>query len=510
MSRPVSLDDLRTIDLFDGLGDAELREWQAVALPYEAGPGDLLAEEGTPHQGVQLLFEGEARAMYVRGDALVPGARQRSPTWMGAISTLTGGKAAVRMLAETDCRLALVNADDFKRLAAAQPAITERVMQVVAPVMSKMAAIEQGREHLAALGTMAAGLAHELNNPAAAAERAASQMIEALETVNSTIRRFVEAGIERDVAAELLELQQQAVSSAAGHSALSALDASDAEEEILEALEDLDIPEAWKLAEPLSLAGVDASWLQRVTKLAGPAAAGMFEWVAASITALSLAEELQESTGRMTSLVGAVKSYAYMDRGDVVEIDLHEGLETTVVVLGHKLKQTSIKMVREYDRALPKLMARGSELNQVWTNLLDNAIDAITSKVADAGGSGVAGGGTITIRTQRDADCALIQFVDDGAGMTPEVAGRVFETFFTTKEVGKGTGLGLATAYRIIVDGHDGSLTVDSEPGRTTFNVWLPYRTASAPDAAAGPQGPVGPPASDPPSLATPDLTDPA
>jgi signal transduction histidine kinase len=166
----------------------------------------------------------------------------------------------------------------------------------------------------------------------------------------------------------------------------------------------------------------------------------------------------------MSDLVGAVKSYAYMDRADLVEIDLHEGLETTLKVLGHKLKHTSIGVVRDYDRSLPKLTVRGSELNQVWTNLLDNAIDAL------------GGQGTITIATRRENECAIVEVGDDGPGIPPDARDRVFDSFFTTKEVGAGTGLGLATARRIVVDRHDGSLWFDSEPGATTFHVSLPIR----------------------------------
>jgi signal transduction histidine kinase len=152
-----------------------------------------------------------------------------------------------------------------------------------------------------------------------------------------------------------------------------------------------------------------------------------------------------------------------MDRGAVVEVDVHEGLETTVTVLGHKLKHTEIDVVRDYDRTLPKLTVRGSELNQVWTNLLDNAIDAL------------AGHGTITISTRRDGSCAVIEIADDGPGIPADVADRIFDPFFTTKDVGQGSGLGLATARRIVVDRHDGSLTVETEPGRTAFRVQLPF-----------------------------------
>jgi signal transduction histidine kinase len=169
----------------------------------------------------------------------------------------------------------------------------------------------------------------------------------------------------------------------------------------------------------------------------------------------------------MSDLVTAMKSYAYVDRGELVEVDLHEGLETTLVVLRHKLKHTAIELVREYDRTLPKLTVRASELNQVWTNLLDNAIDALGDN------------GTITIVTRRDGPGVTVEVSDDGPGIPPELRERIFDSFFTTKDVGQGTGIGLATARRIVSDGHSGSLTVDSQPGRTTFRVWLPLTPGS-------------------------------
>jgi signal transduction histidine kinase len=218
------------------------------------------------------------------------------------------------------------------------------------------------------------------------------------------------------------------------------------------------------MADPLAVAGVDQAWLDRLAELAGPATDAALQWVAASLVAGRLAGELEESTERMSSLVGAVKSYAYMDRGETVEVDLHEGLETTLAVLGYKLKHTEIALVREYDRDLPKLTIHGSELNQVWTNLLDNAIDAL------------GGQGTITIATHADGECAVVEISDDGPGVPDDVIPRIFDPFFTTKDVGLGTGLGLATARRIVVDRHDGSLTLDSRPGHTTFRVRLPFK----------------------------------
>jgi signal transduction histidine kinase len=463
---PVTVQELRKVDLFEDLSDEQLAEWVAVASTYRVPAGDTIAEQGEENRGLQLLLEGSAQATIIDQAGSEPVGRHKAPTWMGAIATLTGGMLGVRMTAESDSRMAVIGPDDFRRLAFAQPAIHRRVMQQVAPVMSRVTSIEQSRERLTSLGTMAAGLAHELNNPAAAARRAAAQITEALDVINSAIARFVEAGVEREQAEQLVALQQQALAHAAACTALDALDASDAEEDVLSRLQALGVTEPWRLAEPLAVAGVDQAWLDQVAEAAGSATGAALRWVAASLTAVRLAAELEESTERMSSLVGSVKSYAYMDRGDLVEVDLHEGLETTIAVLGYKLKHTEIKLVREYDRTLPKLTVRGSELNQVWTNLLDNAIDALGER------------GTITISTHADGECAVVEFTDDGPGVPEEVAGRIFDPFFTTKDVGQGTGIGLATARRIVVDQHDGSLTLDSAPGRTTFRVRLPFTQA--------------------------------
>ena len=462
MSEPVTLAELRAVDLFDDIDDDQLAEWVAVAGVESLEPGGLIFEQGEEPPGLKLLLEGEAIVVLVEGERTEPVGRQFAPTWIGAIAVLTGGPLGVRMKAETPCRVALVEADDFRRLVFSQPPVHRRVMGQVAPVMSRITEMEQNRERLASLGTMAAGLAHELNNPAAAARRAAAQMEEALDVIASTVGRFVDSGIEREDAHGLVLLQREALAGAEKRTALDTLDAADAEEELLARFEELGVPEPWRIAEPLSAAGVDRAWVDRVAALAGSATDAAVAWVAATLTARGLAGELQESTKRMSDLVGAVKSYAYMDRGDLVEVDLHEGLETTLAVLGHRLKHTEVEVVRRYDKDLPKLTVRGSELNQVWTNLLDNAIDAID------------GQGTITITTSREAGGARVDVTDDGPGIPPEIRERVFDSFFTTKDVGHGIGLGLATAHRIVVDRHNGTITVDSDPGATSFHVWLP------------------------------------
>jgi signal transduction histidine kinase len=461
---PITLAELRGIDLFDDIDDVQLADWLAATTVGEAAAGDVLSEQGHKAPGVHFILEGTARG-YIRDDRgnAEPMRRHRAPTWIGAISVLTDEPTSLCIQAETDCRLGLVTPEDFRRLALAQPPVHRIVMAKVAPVLGRIAAVEQNRERLASLGTMAAGLAHELNNPAAAAQRTATQLGETLQIVNGALRAFVTKGIEREVAEQLLALQAEALDRAAGHTALDTLDAADAEDELTDRLDELGVAEPWKIAEPLAAAGLDQAWLDRVAELAGPATDGALRWVAASLSADGLVAELKESTARMSALVGAVKSYAYLDRGELVEIDIHEGLETTLMILGHKLKRTTITVTRHYDRSLPKLTVRGSELNQVWTNLLDNAIDALGKT------------GTIEITTRRDGSCAIVEITDDGPGIPHEIGNRVFDSFFTTKDVGQGTGLGLATAMRVVVDRHDGSLRFDSKPGRTTFRVSLPF-----------------------------------
>jgi signal transduction histidine kinase len=456
--------DLRPVDLFDDLDDEQLAVWAAAAEPFDAVPEEILIEPGEPAGGLLLLLEGTARTLLLGEGREERLGRQEAPTWIGAIAALTEGTLGVRMQAETACRLARIPAPRFTELALASPAVHRRIMRQISPVMTRLTAIEQNRERLASLGTMAAGLAHELNNPAAAAKRAASDLVDALETVSGTIRAFVEAGISREDAERLVRLHDDALERAGGRTGLSALDAADAEDEMRDRLEDLGVPDAWRLAEPLAGAGLDGDWLRDVAALAGSATGQALGWVAASLTAHNLACELLDSAERMGALVGAVKTYAYMDRGGVVEADLHEGLESTLVILGHKLKHTSISVVRDYDRTLPKLTVRGSELNQVWTNLIHNAIDALGDH------------GTITVRTRLDGPFVQVDVADDGPGIPVQARPRVLEPFYTTKSVGSGTGLGLDTVRRIVEEGHGGSISFDTSDAGTTFHVRLPVR----------------------------------
>jgi signal transduction histidine kinase len=469
-ARPVTVADLRPVDLFDELDNTELAEWAAAAEPRDAEVGAVVVDENSEPDELLCLLEGKLQVFRPDGDRLEPVGHQTAPTWIGAVAVLIETPIDVRMVATTRVRAVVIPGPEFRRLALAHPPVHRRIMRQVRPLIGRITAIEQNRERLASLGTMAAGLAHELNNPAAAARRSAAQLGEALEIMGSTLKQYVEAGVEREDAGRIADLREQALRQVAERDALSALDAADAEDDLRERLEAMGIADAWELSEPLALAGVDQDWLDQLKSAAGPATPAALRSIAAAITAQNLVSELRESTDRMSSLVSAVKAYAYMDRGGVVQADIHEGLETTLTVLAHKLKHTQIQIERGYDRTLPTVTIHGSELNQVWTNLIDNAIAAVGQR------------GTITVRTRRDGDCILVDIADTGAGIPPEARQHVFDPFFTTKDVGSGTGLGLDTARRIVEDRHGGSLTFDTGEQGTTFHVWVPLKTPGIPE----------------------------
>jgi signal transduction histidine kinase len=321
------------------------------------------------------------------------------------------------------------------------------------------------RERLVALGTVTAGLTHELNNPATATARATATLAERLRGLWDELAALAGGGLDSERLAELAGLVRQAAADRADQVPLSPLEASDREDELGGWLEEHGVTGAWDLAPPLVAAGVDTGWLERVAAAVPaevlPHAVGL---AAITCEAESLLDEVGEASARISALIGVARQYSQMDRAPLQQVDVHDGLESTLTMLKHKL-ETGIEVVRDYDRSLPELPAFAGELNQVWTNLVDNAVDAM---------EGMDGTGRLTVRTAREGDHALVEIGDNGAGIPEAAAGHVLEPFYTTKPVGKGTGLGLDIGWRIVVERHHGDLRFTSTPGDTRFQVLLP------------------------------------
>jgi signal transduction histidine kinase len=316
------------------------------------------------------------------------------------------------------------------------------------------------RESLVTLGTLAAGLAHEINNPASAAARAVDALQTACETLVSSLGRLAAGQLSVAQLAALDGLRRELRPAAADPDPLAR---ADREQALSTWLARHGVAGAWTIAPPLAAAGVDPAWLARAaTVLDGPALQPGLEWVASTVSLATLLGEAKESTRRISELVAGVRSYSQLDRASMQQVDVADGLDSTLVMLGHKLG--GVEVVRQYGAGVPQVEAYAGELNRVWTNLIDNAVDAMD------------GVGTLRLATRAEGDSVVVEVGDTGPGMPPEVAERAFEAFYTTKDVGKGTGLGLDIARRIVVERHGGAISIDPRPGETVLMVRLPTR----------------------------------
>jgi signal transduction histidine kinase len=455
--------DLRSIPIFDGLTDAQLGELVAVGTEVAIVPGADLFREGEYADFWWVLVDGTVDLIRRVGREDTVVARMDAPgRWAGGFRAwdehgvyLATGRGV------RPGRLLRVPTEVLRDRASAWFPFASHLIAGLYRTARSIESTARQRESLVTLGTLAAGLAHEINNPASAATRAVDGLDAAYSALLSALGRLAGKAISAEQFAALDALRREVKT---GPVDLDPLERADREQALSSWLASRGVERAWTLAPSLAAVGVDQAWCERAaTVLDGPALEPGLEWVANTFVATALLAEVKESTRRISELVSAVRSYSQMDRASLQQIDVTEGLDTTIVVLSHKIG-AEIAVVRDYVPELPQIEAYAGELNQVWTNLIDNAVDAMDGR------------GTLRITTRADGDGIAVEIGDTGPGMPPEVAKHAFEPFYTTKDVGRGSGLGLDIARRIVVERHGGEIAIDSRPGRTVLQVRLPVR----------------------------------
>jgi len=471
--QPCQPDELRSLFLFEKLTPDQLT-WlcrEGRVETFEPGP---VYTEGDPATCFYVLLEGTLVLMRRVGSDDIEVNRTSDPgVYAGAFQSYLGERAPKNynssLRVTVPSRFFVLDAGCFAQLMTEWFPLAVHLLEG-AFFGSKAAnqAVSQ-RERLLALGSLSAGLTHELNNPAAAAVSATSALRERVAGMRHKLGILTKQPYHQETLEHLIDLQERAVERVAKAPALGPMEASDAEDAVSDWLDGYGIQGSWNLAPVLVQAGLDTEWLDQVAGLVETDdLEGAIRWLTYTVETETLMNEIQDSTGRIMHLVGAAKQYSQLDRAPYQEIDVHDLLDSTLLMLAGKIGK-GIKVVKDYDRTLPKIPAYAAELNQVWTNLIDNAVSAM------------GGQGTLTVRTAMDRDKLLVEFGDTGPGVPKDIQPRIFEPFFTTKPVGEGTGLGLDISWRIVVKKHHGEINLVSEPGDTRFRVWLPL-TAPDPD----------------------------
>jgi signal transduction histidine kinase len=444
------LDFLRRMPYFAGLPEEELERICGDARRFRVPAGKVLIEEGAPGDAMYVITKGQFEVTQQAGDREVVLGTVEAGGVLGEMSLLDQAPAVGSVRAVVDSRVAEIGRAAFQQLLD-DPAYVLAMLHTVTDRLRTAEAARRQYAKMAALGTMTAGLLHELNNPAAAVRRSAAQLVEIFESWRELGSRLGEA----DLAVGFAEPP--------GSPPSDPLERSDREEALGGWLGESGVEGSWELAPALVAKGWDPASLATLGEgLEAGRRAKVLRWLGLSCSIHLLLDELGTAAGRISELVGAVKGYAYLDQAPVQDVDIHAGLENTLVLLRHKMGP-GVEVLRDYEPDLPRIEAYGSELNQVWTNLIDNAFDAM------------GGAGKLTIRTRSEDGQVAVEVIDDGPGIPAEVQGRIFDPFFTTKPQGQGTGIGLNTTYTI-VSRHGGDIRVSSHPGETTFRVVLPLR----------------------------------
>ncbi len=462
-------DELRTLFLFEKLSDDQL-SWLSEhgRLETRAG-GTAVYREGEDATCFFVLLSG-TMAMYrmVEGTDVETVRTDQRGVYAGAtqafLKSEDGHRYPGSVLAITDCEYWVIDASEFgDEIREWFPMAMHMLEGMVIGMRSSQAIVGQ-RERLLSLGRLSAGLTHELNNPAAAAVRATAALRERVSKMRGKLGHLANADVDPKALTMLMEVQEAAVERMAKAEELTPMQVAEAEDELSDWFDDHGITDGWDLAPPFVAAGVKIDWLDEVSEsIPDELLADGLHWVAYALDTEQLMKEIEDSTHRISTLVGAAKQYSQLDRAPHQDIDVREGLKSTVTMLLHKInKNGNITLVKDFADGLPAVPAYPGELNQVWTNLIDNAVSAMPD------------GGTLTLRTALDGECVLVEICDTGTGVPPELQEKIFEPFFTTKPTGEGTGLGLDISYRVITQRHGGDLRVLSKPGDTRFQVRLP------------------------------------
>jgi len=450
---------LRKIPIFADLSEEQLDWFVSKSEDVRAASGEIVVHAGEPADVLVVLVEGEMRGR--RPDSSVYIVRAGQVTGMLPFSRLTVFPVSFHAFGPT--RLVRFPKDRFPEMMERIPQLTPRLVGVLADRIREVTRVDQQRDKLMALGKLSAGLAHELNNPASAARRAAEGLRQRMHDLRAANAKLDRLGVSPEQRSFLAEFEEQVIEKLTSVPSLDSLVQSDLEDSLMAWLEQHDIPQASRFAAGLVEANVKQDALERLFhRFDAGVRQDALARIVAALSAERLTREIEGATGRISELVRAVKEYSYMDQLPQQEIDVHQGIENTLTMLKFRLKK-GVTIRREYDKTLPQIFAHGSELNQVWTNLIDNAIDAMGGK------------GELRIRTSLELDRVLVEIIDNGPGIPEEAKAHIFEPFFTTKEVGEGTGLGLDTVYRI-VQSHHGEVRFESKPGVTDFQVRLPLR----------------------------------
>jgi signal transduction histidine kinase len=469
MNAHMTPDELRELFLFADLTPEQL-EWIAgCGDVVEVAAGANVVTEGEPSRCFYVLLSGTVAMSRVIGGETVETTRtDHRGSYFGAVQFYLDDESAreypASVRALTDCAVLALPAKDFAKRFARWFPMAVHLLEGMLLGMRRGNAQLAERERLLALGKLSAGLTHELNNPAAAAIRATDALRDKVAGMRNKLAMIADGRIAGAQLRKLVMAQDEFVKKVRHAPTLSPLEASDREDELGDWFDDHGIEGGWDLA-PVFVAG--GLGVEDMEAVAAACENGMVEgpirWLAYTVESESLMREIIDATTRISDLVGAAKQYSQLDRAPFRFVDVHEGLDATLMMFGRKLGEGSgVKIVKDYDRSLPQIPAYSAELNQVWTNMIDNALDAMDCK------------GTLTVRTARIEDRALVEIGDTGPGIPPDIRRRIFEPFFTTKGVGKGTGLGLDVSYRVIVTRHHGDVQVQSEPGNTRFRVFLP------------------------------------